>query len=137
MPSRNHGRVQTNLILEFGRQEQFSTYSELTLTMEGADYTPDISVYPHEAPDYRHDEVSREDLPLLAVEILSPSQSHQEVVEKAEVYLRNGVKSCWIVAPPLHTVSILNPSGSTETFHSGVAKDPVTGVSAELDAVFA
>src|SRR5436309_9882227 len=136
MPSRNHGRVQTNLILEFGHQQQFSTYSELTLFVAGTNYTPDISVYPREPADYRHDEASRADLPLVAVEIFSPSQSHQEVVEKAEVYLRNGVKSCWIVSPPLRTVTILLPDGREEVFHSGLAKDPITGLTADLVKVF-
>src|SRR6266516_7835347 len=93
MPSRNHGRVQTNLTGEFLVQQQFSIYSELTLAIGGANFTPDISIYPREAADYRHDEITRAELPLVAVEILSPSQSHQEVVEKAEVYLRHGVKS--------------------------------------------
>ena len=136
MPSRNHGRVQTNLILEFGHQQQFSTYSELTLFVAGTHYTPDISVYPREPADYRHDEASRADLPLVAIEIFSPSQSHQEVVEKAEVYLRNGVKSCWIVSPPLRTVTVLLPDGREEVFHRGVARDPVTGLMADLEKVF-
>ena len=136
MPSRNHGRVQTNLIAEFVQQRQFSIYSELTLNVSGTNYTPDISVYPQEAADYRHDEACRADLPLLAVEILSPTQSHQEVVEKAEVYLRNGVKSCWIVTPPLRTLTVLLPDGREEVFRSGVAKDPVTGMSADLAKVF-
>src|SRR5438445_10084913 len=78
-PSRNHGRAQTNLIGEFSQQHQFSTYSELTLTLGGADYTPDISIYPREPADFRHDEVTRTEPPLVVVEILSPSQSHQEV----------------------------------------------------------
>ena len=136
MPSRNHGRVQTNLIAEFVLQQQFSIYSELTLTIAGADHTPDISVYPHEAADYRHDEPTRAEMPLVAVEILSPSQSHQQVVEKAEVYLRNGVKSCWIVTPPLRTVTILLPDGREEVFHRGPAKDPATGLTADLAKVF-
>jgi len=105
MPSRNHGRAQTNLIGEFLQQRQFSIYSELTLSIGGANYTPDVSVYLSEPADFRHDELSRAEPPLVAVEILSPSQSHQEIVEKAEFYLRNGVKSCWIVSPPLRTVS--------------------------------
>ena len=135
-PSRNHGRVQANLILEFGHQGKFSTYSELTLSVSGANYTPDISVYLHEAPDYRHDEASRADVPLVAVEIFSPSQSHQEVVEKAEIYLRHGVKSCWVVSPPLRTVTVLLPDGREEVFHRGIAKDPVTGLTADLARVF-
>ncbi len=135
VPSRNHGRVQTNLILEFGPQQEFSIYSELTLNVAGTNYTPDISVYPHESADFRHDEAIRADLPLLAVEILSPTQSHQEVVEKAEIYLRNGVKSCWIVTPPLRTVTVLLPDGREEVFHAGVAKDPASGLSADLAKV--
>jgi Uma2 family endonuclease len=136
MPSRNHGRVQTNLIAQFVQQEQFSTYSELTLSIGGVNYTPDLSVYPREPADYRHDEPSRTELPLLAVEILSPSQSHQDVVEKAEVYLRNGVKSCWIVSPPLRLVTVLLPDGREEVFHRGIATDPATGLTADLAKVF-
>ena len=136
MPSRNHGRVQTNLIAEFFQQEQFSIYSELTLALAGMNYTPDISIYPREPADYRHDEPSRADLPLIAVEIFSPSQSHQEVVEKAEIYLRHGVKSCWVVSPPLRTVTVLLPDGREEVFHRGIAKDPATGLTADLAKVF-
>jgi Uma2 family endonuclease len=135
-PSRDHGRVQTNLIVEFFQQQRFSTYSELTLTIGGANFTPDIGIYPREAADYRHDEITRAELPLVAVEILSPSQNHQEVVEKAEVYLRHGVKSCWIVSPPLRTVTVLLPDGREEVFHLGVVMDPVVGLTADLTKVF-
>ena len=136
MPSKNHGRVQTNLILELGQKRQYSIYSELTLTMGGANFTPDISIYPREPADFRHDETTRTELPLVAVEIFSPSQSHQEVVEKAERYLRHGIKTCWIVSPPLRTITILLPDGTEEVFHRGVATDPVTGLSADLSQVF-
>jgi hypothetical protein len=70
------------------------------------------------------------------VEIFSPRQGYQDVMEKVDVYFRQGVKSCWIVSPPLHTVSILHPEGSTDTFNAGIAKDPITGLTADLAAVF-
>src|SRR5437773_9981635 len=111
MPSLNHSIVQSNLIVEFARHDDFRVCSELTLEIEGTHYTPDLSIYPKQPADFRHDEIARRELPLLAVEILSPTQSHQEVVEKAELYLRNGVKSCWIVSPPFRTVTILLPGG--------------------------
>lgn len=136
MPSRNHGRVQTNLTVELFAQQQFSIYNELTLTIAGLDYTPDISVYPREPADYRHDETKRAEPPLVAIEILSPSQSEQETVEKAEIYLRHGVKSCWIVSPPLRTVTILLPDGRQEVFHRGSVKDPAVELGADLDRVF-
>lgn len=136
MPSRNHGSVQAKLIIDFSKHSQFRIYGELTLQFEGELYTPDISIYPSEPIDLRHDEVRRTEPPAVAVEIFSPTQGYQEVMEKAEVYLRNGVKSVWLVSPPLRNITILAPDGRQESFHSGVAKDPATGLSADLASVF-
>lgn len=136
MPSRNHAGIQVNLIVEFAKHPDSRVYSELTLEFEGQSYTPDLSVYPKEELDFRHDIVRRTDPPLMVVEIFSPRQGYPDVMEKVDVYFRNGVKSCWVVAPPLHTVSILGPGGPVETFHTGEAKDPVTGLTADLARVF-
>jgi Uma2 family endonuclease len=137
MPSANHAAIQINLGVEFARQHEFRTYSELTLELDGKPYTPDLSVYPREALDLRHDQIRRTDPPLLVVEIFSPRQGYQDVMEKVDVYFRHGVKSCWIVSPPIHTITILSPNGREESYHSGVAKDPVTALTADLTAVFA
>ncbi|MBI2928520.1 MAG: Uma2 family endonuclease [Verrucomicrobia bacterium] len=136
MPSENHAAIQINLGVEFARHREFRTYSELTLEFEGKTYTPDLSVYPRKALDLRHDQIRRTDPPLLVVEIFSPRQGYQDVMEKVDVYFRNGVKSCWIVSPPIHTITILGADGREEHHHSGVAKDPVTGLTADLEAVF-
>ena len=136
MPSYNHAAIQVNLITEFARNREFRVCSELTLELEGRPYTPDLSVYPRESLDLRHDLIRRTDPPLLVVEIFSPRQGSQDVMDKVDVYLRSGVKSCWVISPPLHTVSILRPDGSADTFSSGIAKDPVTGLTADLAAVF-
>jgi Uma2 family endonuclease len=136
MPSYNHAAIQVNLITEFARNREFRVCSELTLEFEGRPYTPDLSIYPRQALDLRHDIIRRTDPPLLVVEIFSPRQGYQDVMEKVDVYFRQGVKTCWIVSPPLHTVSILRPDGSTDTFNAATAKDPVTGLTADLAAVF-
>jgi len=136
MPSRNHAGIQVNLIVEFSKHREFRVYSELALELEGKPYTPDLSIYPREQLDLRHDIIRRTDPPLLVVEIFSPRQGYQDVMEKVDVYFRNGVKSCWVISPPIHTVSILRPDGSTESFNSGEVKDPVTGLTADLAAVF-
>ena len=136
MPSRNHAAIEVSLIAEFIKHRDFRVYSELTLDFAGQPYTPDFSIYSREELDLRHDIIRRTDPPLLVVEIFSPRQGSQDIMEKVDVYFRNGVKSCWIIAPPLHTISILKPDGSTETHDSGVAKDPVTGITADLAGVF-
>jgi Uma2 family endonuclease len=93
-------------------------------------------VFPREPLDWRHDVIREVKPPLLVVEISSPTQGVQDVMDKADAYFRHGVKSCWIVVPPLRTVRILTADGHEETVHTGVAKDPVCGLTADLGAVF-
>jgi Uma2 family endonuclease len=47
--------------------------------------------------------------PVLAVEILSPSDKHEEVKEKIESYLRHGTKLVWIVDPAFQTITVYRP----------------------------
>jgi Uma2 family endonuclease len=98
-PSLNHGIAQANLTGEFLKNPNFLVSSELTLEFEGETYTPDLSVYPKEPLDWRHDQIRRTDPPLVVVEIFSPTQGPQTVMDKVEIYLRNGVKSCWLLSP--------------------------------------
>jgi Uma2 family endonuclease len=137
MPSQNHAAVQANLILEFGANRECRPFSELTLEIDGVNYTPDLCVYPRHALNWRRDVIRRTDPPLLAVEILSPSQGYQEVQEKVAVYLAHGVKSCWVVSPFARTVTVYLPDGEPVTHAQGTVTDPATGLSARLEEVFA
>ena len=47
--------------------------------------------------------------PVLAVEILSPSDTHEDVVEKVQLYLEVGVAVVWIVDPDLRHVTVYRP----------------------------
>src|SRR5947209_20628646 len=82
MPSLNHGSIQANLICEFARNREFRVVSELTLNIHGTPYTPDVSVYPRAPLDLRRDVARPTDPPLLVVEIFSPQQGTQEVLDK-------------------------------------------------------
>jgi Uma2 family endonuclease len=44
--------------------------------------------------------------PIIAVEVLSPSDTHEGVVEKIRRYLSTGTKQVWIADPDLRTVTI-------------------------------
>ena len=136
MPSFNHGAVQANLIVQLSRNPDFRVVSELTIEFQGKNYTPDISIYPRQPINFRHDDIRRDDPPLMVVEIFSPTQGHQEILDKVDVYFRNGVKSCWIVSPPFRTITILTRDGKEESHHTGTATDPATGLTADLAAVF-
>src|SRR5262245_3429476 len=137
MPSSNHAWVQANLIVEFAKSREYRVHSELTLEIGAQRFTPDISLYPRDLPvDLRHDIIRRPDPPLLVAEVFSPQQGTQEVMQKLDVYFAHGVKSCWVVAPPLHTISIYTADGGAKHFNSGTATDPVLGITADVDAVF-
>ncbi len=136
MPSENHAIVQSNLNGEFLKNKEYRVMSELSLELDGRPLTPDLCVYPRKPVDFRHDVVRRTDPPLVVVEIWSPSQDSQEVMDKVEAYLQAGVKTCWVVNPPQRTVTIYTPDGGMKSFVEGHVKDPVTGITADLDAVF-
>jgi Uma2 family endonuclease len=61
--------------------------------------------------------------PVLAVEILSPSDKHEEIVEKIGLYL--GVGSVvWVVDPDLQNVTVYRPGQEEELFN---ARQELTG----------
>ncbi|MFZ4763727.1 MAG: Uma2 family endonuclease [Roseimicrobium sp.] len=137
MPSENHAAIQMNLGVEFIRRHpELRPHGELTLNIGGKPYTPDISVYPRKPLDLAHDVSRKKEPPLTVVEIFSPQQGSQEIMDKVDVYFAHGVKSCWIVSPPLHTIQIRTATGYVAQFGHGIATDPDTGLSVDVDAVF-
>jgi Uma2 family endonuclease len=125
-----------NLGIEFAKQKQYRVMSEVGLEVAGRPFTPDLCVYPRQPIDFRRDDVRLTEPPLLAVEIFSPTQGYQEVMDKVEVYLKNGVKSCWVVNPPQRAVTVYLADGSEKTYVEGEIQDPATGLTADLSAVF-
>lgn len=48
--------------------------------------------------------------PTLAVEILSPSDTHEDVVQKINLYLECGVLVVWILDPDFQTLTVYRPN---------------------------
>jgi Uma2 family endonuclease len=55
--------------------------------------------------------------PILAVEILSPSDKLEEITEKVDEYLRAGVALVWVVDPHFHTVTVYRPDAAPQMFN--------------------
>ncbi len=53
-------------------------------------------------------------VPVLAVEILSPSDKQEEINEKIDDYLRAGVALVWVIDPHYRTVKIFRPDAEPE-----------------------
>ena len=56
-------------------------------------------------------------VPILAVEILSPSDKQEEIDEKIDEYKDVGVKQVWVVDPQDETVTVYRPDRPPETFN--------------------
>ena len=56
--------------------------------------------------------------PTLAVEILSPSNTHEEVTEKVREYLEAGVALLWVIDPYLFTVQVYRPDARPTLFNA-------------------
>ena len=53
------------------------------------------------------------DIPLIAIEVLSPSQTMQEMATKAQFYRNARVDEVWLIAPSLRVVEIWHAQGQT------------------------
>src|SRR5262249_21301331 len=64
--------------------------------------------------------------PVLAVEILSPSDRQEEVADKVRLYLETGVALVWLVDPEFSTVLVHRPGAGPELFnvYQEISADP-------------
>ena len=140
MPSLNHSFVQYRLGLAFSVFPDFSVLPELTLGFPDRDpLTPDIAIYPRLKPDWRRDQARVRVMPRTIVEIVSPYQGVQDILDKLEIYFSHGVESAWVVQPGLKTIAIYRADGSEPDVFSdrSEARDPATGLTARVEEIFA
>lgn len=123
----NHGYVQGRLVVIFSKMSQFTVIPELSLAttaLEGSEWherfrhsiKPDLSIYHRRPINFFRDTIRMEEMPLLAIEILSPTQSHHYLLEKMEVYFALGIKSGWLINPVSQTVTVFSDAFAAQTF---------------------
>jgi Uma2 family endonuclease len=77
--------------------------------------------------------------PVVAVEILSLTDTVEEILKKVKVYLAAGVKLVWIVDPYQCTLTVHRPEGPVQVFVRGqeVSGEPyLPGLAFRVDEVF-
>ncbi len=55
--------------------------------------------------------------PILAIEILSPSDTQEKIDEKIALYLETGVALVWVVSPRFRTVTVFRPDAPPALFN--------------------
>ncbi|GEM_PF-6170491 len=56
--------------------------------------------------------------PLCVIEILSPTQSLNELTTKAKGYFQHGVQSCWIVLPTMSNIYVYSSPSEYDIFRA-------------------
>ncbi len=140
MPSLNHALIQSNLIFELKSlyRKTYSFPSEIEIKMPlRPNCVPDIAIYPKKQIDHLHDIISMEEKPITVIEIVSPTQSDTDILDKFERYFLAGVQSCWLVMPSFQAISVYSGIGKYQFFTSEMSLiDNITAIELPLKGVF-
>ena len=139
VPNFNHARVQGRLFLQLSQQDRYDVCPELTIQPNPAvdRMTPDLCLLPHKPSDWSDRAPVETRVPLLVVEIQSPTQSFDDMLAKARDYIHLGVKTVWVVIPALCSLAVVTGDGRPAQHTRGTLHDPHSGAAVDLDVVFA
>jgi Uma2 family endonuclease len=103
------GRIHLQLAMLVGTRRAIASPIDLFVDDESI-LQPDVAVLPASAP--ASPEKPEIAVPLLVVEVLSPSTSRRDRHRKPPIYFRAGVREVWIVDAAAKTAEILTPAGA-------------------------
>jgi Uma2 family endonuclease len=161
-PSKHHAYLQANLIAALKKLPNYTVFSELTLqislpppdpspelvegnraeskvtsTSSVSDYTPDVCLYPKQHINvFEEDIIRMTEMPLLAVEVLSPSQAAQVALDKFKVYFQAGIQSCWLVIPTAYAVIVYTSPQQAQSFNNGDVVDKTLNIRIPISEIF-
>lgn len=140
IPSKLHAHLTKRLIylLDKTLMGKYEALPELTLEAGAMGViVPDIAICEVEPVDFEHDETKRTHPPLAVIEILSPNQILQTLVDKTHTYFSFGVKSCWLVLPTLQSIYVFSAPGQHEVFSQKEELfDPHLNIRIPMAAIF-
>ena len=139
MPSVNHSIISQNIGGELYRyRSTVSTHQQLSLNLDGWQTVPDVCCYSRDVivRNWTSDQDECSIAPSLVIEVLSPKQNLQPLLDKVRDYLRHGVRNCWVIVPGTRTISEFPQSGPSRTVCDGVLRDEHLGIEVNVAAIF-
>ena len=148
MGSFNHGYIQMRLGILLDRYSGYTPVSKLSLDISNVDLSrfdlrtkeevkPDIALYSKRGLSRPMDILRMKEMPVLAIEILSPKQGTYDILEKFRLYFELGIRACWLVEPALDTVTVYQSMERYRTFSGGEIFDESTGIRLPIEDIFA
>lgn len=113
MPSLNHSYLTKKLTIFIDSLDNWEAWPELTLELKEFQGYPDISVYPKRElkPNFIKDTIGCKKIPFLVIEITSPTQGLQKLLEKAELLINSGVEYVCIIEPFTKSILVIGKDG--------------------------
>ncbi len=117
----------------------YRTLTQPTFLLGEWESEADLAILPTRPIVHWHkDEIKITEIPLMVVEIVSPRQAQQDIMDKIERYFKTGVKSCWLINPLTETVYVYTPDWKRGIFSEANPKihDTILDVTIDFQAVF-
>ncbi|RKZ52050.1 MAG: hypothetical protein DRR16_14555 [Candidatus Parabeggiatoa sp. nov. 3] len=137
LPAYNYSYAKARLIGALLKLENFSAFSQLTLRIDGKDYLPDVCLFPKCDVNLSLPEpVEITIMPVLAIEVLSHTETLQEILDRFTAYFGAIVKSCWLVVPVAGAVIVYSSPEKAQLFRTGDIIDEQLNIQLPLEAIF-
>ena len=137
MPGAEHAICQMRLGYQFMLAGTHIVFSELNLDLNGLRSIPDLCVYRRDQEAQVRNRIWVNEVPQIAVEIISPSQTLEEMGTRIDSLLNSGVPSVWLVIPFARVISVYQKGIPLFSITTGILTDPATGIAVNVDEVFA
>ncbi|OAD22579.1 hypothetical protein THIOM_001609 [Candidatus Thiomargarita nelsonii] len=109
----------------------------MSLRIDGKNYTPDVCLYPKRDVDLSlRDTRELDEMPVLAIEILSHTQTLEEILDRFGLYFGAVVKSCWLVVPVAGVVVVYASPEKAQRFRTGDIIDEQLNIQLPLEDIF-
>jgi Uma2 family endonuclease len=136
-PSYNYSYAKAKLIGALLKLENFTVFSELTLRIDDKNHTPDVCLYPKREVDLSLPDTSEiAEMPSLAIEILSHTQTIEDILERFALYFHATVKSCWLVCPVGGAIVVYALPEKARRFSTGDIIDEQLDIRVPLGDIF-
>lgn len=143
----NHALVQANLARLLGNLGKYTVCTELSLDISNIELNqfdidnktevkPDVCIYLKRGLSVPNDILKMVEMPLLAVEVLSPKQGNYTILEKFKLYFELGIKSCWLVLPNFNTIIVYSTINKHKIFSEGILTDEVLDIQLPIIEIF-
>jgi Uma2 family endonuclease len=136
MGSYYHSYIQVSLSALLFNLKKFSIFSELSIEINKVEYRPDIVIYPKLIFPKR-DIIRMTELPLTVIEIISPMQAWDTILDKFEIYFNAGIASCWLVQPSAKIITVYKSIEDFKVFrHDEILVDNTLDIAVPMQEIF-